>query len=31
MQIHGITDILTFNVRDFERFTEITILYPPEF
>lgn len=30
MQVHGITDILTFNMADFERFPGITILDPKQ-
>ena len=28
MRVHGVTDILTFNVADFERFPGVTILHP---
>jgi predicted nucleic acid-binding protein len=30
MQVHGITDILTFNIRDFERFPRITVIDPAD-
>ncbi len=26
--VHGLTDILTFNVRDFRRYKEITVVHP---
>jgi predicted nucleic acid-binding protein len=28
MMVHGVTSILTFNVADFSRFTELTALHP---
>jgi len=28
--VHGLTHILTFNVRDFKRFQEITVVHPEE-
>lgn len=30
MQVHGIKHILTFNVQDFRRYTEITVVHPRE-
>jgi len=30
MQVHGIENILTFNVQDFRRYTEITVVHPAE-
>jgi predicted nucleic acid-binding protein len=31
MQVHGITDILTFNVPDFRRFPGVSVLDPAQF
>jgi len=28
MIVHGVTNILTFNVADFSRFSELTALHP---
>ena len=28
MLVHGITHLLTFNIADFKRFNEITVVYP---
>ena len=30
MQVHGISHILTFNVQDFRRYTEIAVVHPGE-
>ena len=30
MLAHGLTDLLTFDVRDFKRFTEITVVNPQD-
>jgi len=30
MIVHGVTHLLTFNVSDFKRYSEITVISPPE-
>ena len=30
MLVHGLTHIVTFNIRDFTRYTEITAVHPRE-
>ena len=30
MLAHGVTQILTLNPRDFQRFTEVTVLHPAD-
>jgi len=30
MQTHNITHLLTFNIADFQRFAEITVVHPSE-